>query len=312
LNVVSRDGPQDLGAFDLWNDPAWLRFGHVRSVALGGETFSGRLEQGSIDALSVCRIAAAGHRVEHVAEALAPGTEPFYKVLVQLHGHCSFKPEDGGAIELAPGDLLIYATTEGYVLTNPQAVEQIVVSLPAAQLPMAGVPAAKFLRCRISAQTGGGRLAVSLLRSTLDELPHCSPQVVGHMAGTICHLLAEAVREQLGSQAATSLKLVLRARVRDYVESNLADPELSADRIAARLNCSKRYLYQVFNGTGSSLVRYIWKRRLERCKDELLNVDRADRSLTDIAFSWGFSSLAHFSKAFKQEFGATPSAFRAK
>ena len=96
----------------------------------------------------------------------------------------------------------------------------------------------------------------------------------------------------------------------DYVECNLSDPDLSVESIAARLKCSKRYLHQAFDDAGLGLGRYIWKRLLERCKDDLIDANRAGRSLSDIAFAWGFSSLAHFSKAFKQKFGAAPSEFR--
>ena len=71
-------------------------------------------------------------------------------------------------------------------------------------------------------------------------------------------------------------------------------------------------MHEVFDDGELTIARYIWKRRLERCKDELVNSDRPERWLADIALSWGFSSPAHFSKAFKQEFGASPRDFGAR
>jgi len=35
------------------------------------------------------------------------------------------------------------------------------------------------------------------------------------------------------------------------------------------------------------------------------------RSITEIAFSWDFSDLSHFNRAFRAKFGAGPTAFRA-
>jgi AraC-like DNA-binding protein len=35
-----------------------------------------------------------------------------------------------------------------------------------------------------------------------------------------------------------------------------------------------------------------------------------DKSITQIAFSWGFNNAAHFSRCFKTRFGATPSDYR--
>jgi AraC-like DNA-binding protein len=309
LNVVSRERPEDLSDFDLWNDVAWQRFGQVRSLALAGCQFSGRLEHGSIGFMSVCRITAAGHRVEHVDESATGQMAARLKVLLQLHDTCRFVI-GSQPIELAPGEFVIYDPATAYSLTNPHPIEQIVMSIPGDRLPLGSDAPSTVLGRKLSAQSGFGRLASALLRTTLDELPHCDAVGLDGVAQAICGLLVDAVREQAGTRHAVSLKLVLRARVRDFIETNLADPVLGVELIASRLNCSKRYLHDVFDDTGSTLVRYIWKRRLERCKDELVNADRQPRSLTDLALSWGFSNLSHFSRAFKQEFGVSPRNFR--
>lgn len=311
LNVVSRERPENLSEFDLWNDVAWQRFGQIRSLALAGCQFSGRLEHGSIGFMSICRVTAAGHRVEHVGEKPMGQMAARLKVLLQLHGTCVFK-NGNQEIELAPGEFVIYNPVAAYSLTNPDPIEQIVMSIPAERLPLGSDAPTAILGRRLEAQSGFGRLATALLRTTLDELPHCNAAALDGVAQTICQLLVDAVREQAGARHAVSLKLVLRARVRDFIETNLADTDLGVELIAARLNCSKRYLHEVFDDTGSTLVRYIWKRRLERCKDELVNADRQPRSLTDLALSWGFSNLSHFSRAFKQEFGVSPRNFRSR
>jgi AraC-like DNA-binding protein len=311
LSVVSRERPEDLSAFDLWNDPAWQRFGQVRSLALAGEHFSGRLEHGSIGFLSICRITATAHRVEHDARSRAPTTPGHLKVLVQLHGTCRFR-QSGREVELSAGDFIVYEPKADYSMVNPHAVEQIVMSIPAERLALGRNASARVLGRRMLAQSGSGRLAIALLCTTLDELQHCDGQAAAHVAESICRLLVDAVREQAGAHDAVSLKLVLRARVRDFIEANLADPDLCVEQIATTLNCSKRYLHEVFDDTGATLGRYIWKRRLEKCKDELVNGNHPSRSLTEIALSWGFSSPAHFSKAFKQEFGASPREFRSR
>lgn len=311
LNVVARQRPEDVGPFDLWDDPAWQRHGRVRSTALAGEQFSGRLEHGTIAFLSVCRISATGHRVEHRLESGDEVQHTNLKVLFQLFGNCRLEQGDR-VVDLTAGEAVIYDANVAYTLVNPRAVQQIVVSIPEDSIALRAVPRSEVLCNKLSVRAGCGRLALGLLQATLDELPNCNLQGATHAATSICHLLADAVREQVAEQRPVSLKQVLRSRVRDYIDNNLADPDLSVDQIAARLNCSKRYLYEVFEDSGLTLARYIWKRRLERCRDELVDTDRAERSLTDIAYSWGFRSLPHFSKAFKQEFGASPSDFKSR
>jgi AraC-like DNA-binding protein len=309
LNVVLRERPEDLSEFDLWNDPAWQRFGWVRSLALAGERFTGRLEYGTIGPISVCRITAAGHRVEHEAEDRTTSAQARLKVLAQVHGSSRFI-QGRNLVDLSPGDFVIYESSAAYSFVNPQSVEQIVMSIPAERVALGSDGPERVLGRRLSARSGSARLALALVRVTLDELQHCDEQAASQVAESICRLLVDALRDLGGRGHIISLKVVLRTRALDFIEANLSDPELDVDVIAKRLNCSKRYLHEAFGKNGFTIARYIRKRRLERCKDELVNVNRVQRSLTDIALSWGFKDSAHFSKVFKREFGASPSDFR--
>lgn len=59
-----------------------------------------------------------------------------------------------------------------------------------------------------------------------------------------------------------------------------------------------------------TVVRVIWDRRLERCREEIADPAMALRSITEIAHDWAFSDSQHFSRAFKQRFGMTPREYR--
>jgi AraC-like DNA-binding protein len=102
---------------------------------------------------------------------------------------------------------------------------------------------------------------------------------------------------------------VLRVRVRQYIHSHLADADLTVERIAQDMRCSKRYLHVLFQGEAHTLDRQIWLSRLERCKQALADADASAVSISALAYRWGFSSNAHFCRLFKREFGATPSEF---
>jgi AraC-like DNA-binding protein len=73
---------------------------------------------------------------------------------------------------------------------------------------------------------------------------------------------------------------------------------------------SVRQLHVLFEPGGTSFAQYLLSRRLEECKVALLNPIRR-RSVTDIAFAWGFNSLATFHRALRQAFGVTPGELRA-
>jgi AraC family transcriptional activator of tynA and feaB len=95
------------------------------------------------------------------------------------------------------------------------------------------------------------------------------------------------------------------------VENRLRDPRLSLDLIALELNCTKRYLHMVFATEDQTLNQYIWNRRLARCRRELEDPALKARSITQVAMSWGFSNLSHFSRAFREQFGLSPRESRA-
>jgi len=102
----------------------------------------------------------------------------------------------------------------------------------------------------------------------------------------------------------------VRARIQSFIQRNLADPELSIQRIATHMQCTKRYLHKVFSDEGQTLCHYIWAQRLERCRAELMRPEMAAKSITQIAFSCGFSNGAHFSRAFRARFGKPPRDYR--
>jgi AraC-like DNA-binding protein len=95
-------------------------------------------------------------------------------------------------------------------------------------------------------------------------------------------------------------------RAQAFIREHLRDPELSIDQISAALGCTKRYLHMVFSERGLTVSDYIWRARLQHCRQEL--EAHAGKTITDVAFSWGFSSSSHFSRVFRKCFGVAPSA----
>ncbi len=102
----------------------------------------------------------------------------------------------------------------------------------------------------------------------------------------------------------------LKKRVMLYVHLHLHDPDLNIGKISAALKCSKRYVHMSFEGEDVSISKYIWHARLERCRKELETARVTGKSVTAIAFSWGFCSSSHFCRLFKERYGVPPSAIQ--
>ncbi len=67
----------------------------------------------------------------------------------------------------------------------------------------------------------------------------------------------------------------------------------------------------MFEEEGDSVCRYIQRSRLRRSADDLSNPFLRSESITSIAYKWGFTDSAHFSRSFKKQFEQSPKDYRA-
>ena len=89
-----------------------------------------------------------------------------------------------------------------------------------------------------------------------------------------------------------------------------ADPALSVEAVARALNCSRRQLYNAFAEEADGVAGYILARRLDACREAFEDRATNHRSITDIALTFGFSNMAHFSRVFRAHLGVAPSDYR--
>ena len=121
----------------------------------------------------------------------------------------------------------------------------------------------------------------------------------------------DALHEQIETPPMIGCRDELSMRVKTYIEAQLAVPEFSVERIAHACTISVRGLHRLFaEDPAGSVSSYLWQRRLIRCADALRDPSRAHLSITDVCFSYCFSSSSHFSRLFKDRFGVPPVRYR--
>lgn len=92
--------------------------------------------------------------------------------------------------------------------------------------------------------------------------------------------------------------------IREHIDRNLTDSELTIARIASDMAMGRSSLYREWNAHFRIPIHsYILRRRLELAQ-EMLRTGRF--RVTDVALGCGFASQAHFSKAYKSMFGNPP------
>jgi AraC family transcriptional regulator, positive regulator of tynA and feaB len=101
-------------------------------------------------------------------------------------------------------------------------------------------------------------------------------------------------------------------RIERFIEGHLAEPALGPAAIADAIGVSVRHLHRLFSTRGGRVTDWIRERRLEHCRADFGDQRFLEKNITEIAFSWGFSDSAHFSRCFKQRFGMSPREFRSR
>ena len=123
----------------------------------------------------------------------------------------------------------------------------------------------------------------------------------------------EVLATCLGSQPLPAPRgAELRHQIHHYIDAHILESELGPAEIAASLGISVRHLHRLFLATGTTLSEHIRSRRLRGCRADLADPRMRDRTITEIAFFWGFSDSAHFSHSFRKEFGMSARAFRSR
>lgn len=95
--------------------------------------------------------------------------------------------------------------------------------------------------------------------------------------------------------------------VQRYIRQHMDEP-LNRHKLAAVAGFSVSHLHRLFaDEAGESIARYTRRQRLERAGRKL----RAGAiDITEVALAAGYETHAAFSKAFKQQYGLSPSEFR--
>lgn len=159
--------------------------------------------------------------------------------------------------------------------------------------------------------TGVGGLFTMYAQNIFPQAPpdSKSAQVLGRQ---LIELLALSLDAQ--SDADDGVRSSVRAahlrRAEDMIRASLSNPALSPEMVSDACGISKRYLHELFSGANVTVSQYIREQRLIAARNilELPNPP----PIAEIAYRYGFSDQAQFSRLFKAMFGQTPSGYRAR
>ena len=274
------------------------------------EAFTGEIESYLLDDIMFTRAITRRQKYDRAEAKIAGDGLDHYMFQVFVGGHTevrrgrqTIRSEAGYPIAFDLGDVLDSFNSDFDILC---------VVVPRARLAPLLMRPDSIQGVIPDRDTAGGRLLADFLRSLYLMAPLLTPLEAKTSARALLELLASAfngapANDDVGWRA-REYALLLRAQ--QYIREHLSSPGLSPDAIALGIGQSRTSLYHLFEPLGG-VAEYVRELRLRKCLAEITSPRHAHRHVSDIAHGWGFTSPAHFTRAFKQRFGRTPSEARA-
>ncbi|WP_049831008.1 helix-turn-helix domain-containing protein [Arthrobacter sp. RIT-PI-e] len=222
--------------------------------------------------------------------------------------------ENGAAVIIQGGHETVLRT--GDVTVHPAHLAHSVLLTGNTRLSVLAFPREMLLT--------GDELLGSVTGRVLDERPELTGVVgafIAHLAqhggdldplharrpGAVAVDLAATLIGSGSTADRSTTRSTMMGRIAAFVEDHLADPDLDPPRIARAHHMSVRALHALFAQHGSTVASRIRTRRLARCYDALIDARLASVPIATIASTHGFTTPAHFTRAFRARYGRTPS-----
>ncbi|RMF13951.1 MAG: helix-turn-helix domain-containing protein [Alphaproteobacteria bacterium] len=277
----------------------------IHADGLGGSIARRRLGR-----LDVADLVIPPSRILKTAEGLRETSDRYVFMILQCSGRATLR-QTGREARLGPGDFTFIDSRYPSEFIFEREVSQLSYHLPwrvledcfgrdiEHRLPVA---------ITVPGQRGAGFLVAHFMRDLIRHEADLDREGGDAALDALLGMISQLMRQlPAGGQTANHRLL---SRIEQYVDTMLDDPDLDIERIARDNHVSRRTLYRLFAGIGTSPSSWLWDRRLERARRLLKSPAHADMSITEIAHSCGFRDHAHFTRRFRERFGNPPSAYR--
>jgi AraC-like DNA-binding protein len=263
------------------------------SIRSRTQTVDGTISEIRSGLIRVSRFSATAHYGERTEELINRGGELLCKVAIPLRGRVSLT-QRGRTTSIRPGEVAVYSTGVPYLIGSDEPFDLAVALFP---VDLMGVSEGWLLDHAVIPidVKSASRVREELLHE--DERGDHAERVMDRLRVGLSRARLPDGRPHAGSRLYTDAIDIIHARV----TSAALTPEYLADAIGV----SRRTLYSAFATNGVGVAAAIRKAKLNTARD-LIRRD-GDTPIREHAAELGFSDPAHFTRAFRREFGVNPS-----
>lgn len=292
--------------WDAWREQLWSRFVRLETSS-GDDGFFGHVSGAVADSCRLSTVHSTTQLTERTASNLRRDPQDYLLFAFQVDGH-GFIEQDGRQARLDAGDFGCYMTDRPYRLAFDSPFRQIILRLPRSTIADR-LPCVSHLTARrFDGSAKAGMLATGFIRQMVDNGKKLTDADLGEMETVTAQMLATAMQQSV--DGVSDDQILRLERIKRLLLGRLRDPELDLSQVAAESGMSIRTLQRLFQSEGVSPSQWVAEQRLKHVASTLRDPAHAKRSITDVALSWGFGDLSHFSRAFRQRYGTSARTWR--
>ncbi len=290
--------PED--RFGLWAEQSARVFEPMQVTCAHRHGFRGLATGQALGPLTVFRVTADVSAIHRTPALIAASDPQWLQVSLQLRGRCRVE-QDGRSVVVEPGELVTWESSRPYTVDALTPFELLNVYCPEHLLR----PHTDGLYAQTARPVPFGGVVRGLLTEIARGLDDGS---LGAGDVAVAESLLALVRGMHAgtARAEESPAGLLRSQIHGYIAGHLGAPDLGPDAVARAHFISRSYLDRLFEGEPRTVTETIRDARLERCRRDLADPRLADLTILEIALTWGFTSAAHFSRAFRARYGMSP------
>jgi AraC-like DNA-binding protein len=275
------------------------------------KSFNGRLVIGECAFVTIADAISTPACNSHARTLVNQSTDRSLLLHLQKAGQ-SLNSQDGREVLLQAGDFTLCDSDRQFDVSFDEPHQILVVRIPEREMNRR-LPHIENLTCiRMPAEAGINGVVSKLIFKYWELCKKgLDPLMQDRISGNLIDLLATAYSDLHHHAVAESCLMTSRRLViKEFIERHLNNAELSPSVIARRFGYTTSYIHQLFKGENESISHYILRRRLEGASKVLANDSFSNRPIGEIACDWGFNSLTHFGRAFKDQYGLAPTEYR--
>jgi AraC family transcriptional regulator, positive regulator of tynA and feaB len=297
--------------FDYWYAAACREITMHDSVPENRLAFEAELQTGSLAEIRLLNVKSSPTQVAHTTPHIGRATDDELLVCRQRSGAAMFE-QNGREVMLEAGDVTLLDPLLPYTASFAAPQDLLVLKVPRLALEARIGKSSQMVACAIKPSEAEGGLTSAFLAMLPGYAARMQPPAAETVSTQALDLIALSFAHMGAARPkVSSSQAVVSMKVRAAIESRLAEPALDSDAVAGAAGIGVRYANEVLAREGTSIARLIRARRLERCRRALHDPTQERRTVSEIAYGWGFTDMTHFGRSFKAAFGMLPSEFRA-